>query len=50
MAQDIKRIERLYDTVAREYAEHFTGEHEKKPWDQAVLKRFALLIGERRPV
>ncbi len=50
MGQDIQKIERLYDTVAREYAETFTGEHEKKPQDQVILKRFARMIGERRPV
>ncbi|MDJ0988955.1 MAG: class I SAM-dependent methyltransferase [Desulfobacterales bacterium] len=50
MGQDIKQIERLYDTVAREYAEAFSGEHEKKPQDQVILKRFARLIGDRRPV
>ena len=50
MGQDIIKIERLYDTVAREYAEVFTGEHEKKPRDQIVLKRFARMIGARRPV
>ncbi len=50
MAQAINKIERLYDSVAREYAEHFTGEHEKKPRDQVVLKRLAHLIGERGPV
>ncbi len=50
MGQNINKIERLYDTVAREYAEVFSGEHEKKPLDQVVLKRFADLIGERRPV
>ncbi len=50
MANNTKRIEQLYDSVAVEYAETFTGEHEKKPQDQVVLKRFARLIGGRRPV
>ncbi len=50
MGQEIIKIERLYDTVARAYAEKFTGEHEKKPQDQTILKRFARMIGERHPV
>ena len=50
MGQDIIKIERLYDTVAREYAEVFSGEHEKKPRDQIVLKRFARMMEARRPV
>jgi len=48
--QDLHKIENLYDTVAKEYAEAFSGEHEKKPKDQEVLRRFAQEIGERRPV
>ena len=49
MEQDIDKIENCYDTVAREYAEFFTEEHEKKPQDQEVLKRFAQLLAGRRP-
>ena len=30
MGQDLNKIEKLYDTVAKQYAERFTGEHEKK--------------------
>jgi trans-aconitate methyltransferase len=37
----MERIERLYDTLAKEYAEAFSGEHERKPMDQKVLRRFA---------
>ena len=29
--------ERVYDTVAKEYSETFSGEHEKKPKDQEIL-------------
>ena len=50
MEQDLSKIERLYDTVAREYAETFTNEHYKKPKDREILKRFTLEIGGRRPV
>jgi len=50
MEQDLNKVESLYDIVAKEYAEEFSGEHEKKPKDQEILKRFAQEIGERRPV
>jgi ubiquinone/menaquinone biosynthesis C-methylase UbiE len=50
MGQDIHRIARIYDTVALEYAKEFTGEHEKKPKDQEMLRRFAREIGDRHPV
>ncbi len=48
--QDISRIEKAYDTVAREYSEEFFAEHEKKPKDQEVLRRFAREIGDKKPV
>ena len=50
MGQDLKKIKRTYDTVAKEYAEEFYGEHEKKPKDQEILHRFAQEIGNRSPV
>lgn len=50
MEQDLKRIENLYDKVAQEYAEKFSGEHDKKPKDQKILRRFAQKIGGRKPV
>jgi ubiquinone/menaquinone biosynthesis C-methylase UbiE len=50
MGQDLNKIEKLYDTVAKEYAETFSGEHEKKPKDQEILLRFSREIGDRRPV
>jgi ubiquinone/menaquinone biosynthesis C-methylase UbiE len=50
MGQDLKRIERAYDTVAKEYAEAFSGEHEKKPMDREILRRFSREIGDGRPV
>jgi ubiquinone/menaquinone biosynthesis C-methylase UbiE len=50
MEQNLNRIEKLYDTVAREYAERFSGEHEKKPKDREMLHRFAQEIGNRRPI
>ena len=50
MEQDLTKVKKQYDTVAREYAETFSGEHEKKPEDQEILHRFSLEIGDRRPV
>lgn len=50
MGQNVNKVENAYDTVAKEYAETFSGEHEKKPKDQEILRRFAQEIGDRRPV
>lgn len=50
MGQDLSKIEIAYDTVAEEYAEAFSGEHEKKPMDREILRRFSREIGDRRPV
>jgi len=50
MEQDLIKVESLYDTVAKEYAETFSDEHEKKPKDQEMLLRFSQDIGDRSPV
>lgn len=50
MSQNPNKVANQYDTVAREYAETFTGEHEKKPKDQQILHRFSKEVGDRRPV
>ena len=50
VGQELNDIERMYDTVAKEYSETFSGEHEKKPKDQEILRRFSMEIGDRRPV
>jgi len=50
MEQNLNKVENLYDSLAKEYAETFSGEHEKKPKDQEILHRFAQEIGNRRPV
>jgi ubiquinone/menaquinone biosynthesis C-methylase UbiE len=50
MGQDLDKIEKMYDTVAKEYTEAFSGEHEKKPKDQEILHRFFQEIGDRSPV
>ena len=50
VGQDLNKIERMYDAVAEEYAEAFSGEHKKKPKDEEILHRFSHEIGDRRPV
>ncbi len=50
MGQNIYKVQRLYDAVAAEYAEKYLGEHEKKPKDQEILRRFSQAVGDRIPV
>ena len=50
MRRNIDKIESFYNAVAREYAETFAAEHEKKPKDQEILRRFSKELGNRRPV
>jgi predicted TPR repeat methyltransferase len=50
LGQDLDKIANVYDTVAKEYTEAFSGGHEKKPKDREILKRFSQEIGDRRPV
>lgn len=50
MGQELNKIERIYDTLAKEYAETFSGENEKKSKDREILRRFSEEIGDRRPV
>lgn len=50
MGQDLNKVENLYDTIAKEWAETFSNEHEKKPKDQEILHRFSQEIGDRWPV
>jgi len=50
MGQNSDKTEGLYDSIAREYAEAFSGEHENKPRDREILLRFSQEIGDRRPV
>ena len=50
VGQDLDKVESFYDTVAKEYAETFSGEHEKKPKDQEMLRRFSMEIGDKKPV
>ena len=50
MGQNLDKVEKMYDAVAKEYADTFSGEHKKKPKDQEILHRFSLEVGDRRPV
>ncbi len=50
MDPKLKRIEKAYDAIAKEYAGAFAGEHEKKPKDREMLLRFSQEIGDGRPV
>ena len=50
MGQEFKNIERMYDIVAKEYSDTFSGEHEKKPKDQEILRRFSRELGDKKPV
>jgi SAM-dependent methyltransferase len=50
MEQDVLKIARQYDAIAREYAQAFRGEHAWKPMDREVLRRFARELGGRGPV
>ncbi len=49
MGQKSYQVEGVYDSVAKEYAEAFSNEHENKPKDQEILQRFAREIGDRQP-
>ena len=50
MEQELHNIERMYDSVAKEYSETFSGEHKKKPKDREILHRFSTEIGDKKPV
>ena len=50
MEQGLSKIERVYDTVAGEYAAAFSDEHEKKPKDREILLRFAEEMTDKRPL
>lgn len=50
MKQNTNKIACVYDKVAKEYADKFCGEHEKKPKDIEVLNRFSKEIAGRKPI
>jgi trans-aconitate methyltransferase len=45
-----KKIARVYDAVAAEYAGKFCGEHEKKPQDREILHRFSQEVAGKNPI
>jgi SAM-dependent methyltransferase len=49
MQQGLRKIEKTYDAVAREYAVAFADELDKKPKDQEMLRRFRQELGTRKP-
>ncbi|MDH3974216.1 MAG: class I SAM-dependent methyltransferase [Deltaproteobacteria bacterium] len=50
MGQNSRKVESRYDKIAKEWAEAFSGEHEKKRKDREILGRFAQKIEGRKPV
>ena len=50
MGRDPAKIRRAYDAVAKEYAEKFLPEHQNKPKDREILRRFSREIRDRKPV
>lgn len=50
MGQDTDKIAGTYNAVAMEYAEHFHGEHQKKPLDREILSRFYQMVRGRKPI
>jgi ubiquinone/menaquinone biosynthesis C-methylase UbiE len=50
MGPSLDKVANQYDSVAKEYAEAFYGEHDEKPKDQKILHRFSQKIGDKRPV
>jgi len=50
MGQDSNKVAIQYDTVAKEYAEKFCGEHEQKPKDCEMFFKFSQEIGNRKPI
>jgi SAM-dependent methyltransferase len=50
MGQNSNKVAEAYDTVAKEYAEEFCSEHEKKPQDREILYRFSQEVVGKKPV
>ena len=50
MLCDQEQVARAYNSVAKEYAGKFCDEHKQKPKDREILHRFAMDIGDRKPV
>lgn len=50
MERYLNKIENAYDGMAKEWADAFSGEHDKKPKDIEILQGFSEIIGKRKPV
>ena len=50
MGQNANKVAEMYDVVAKEYAENFSGEHEKKPLDREILSRFSEEVAGKKPI
>jgi SAM-dependent methyltransferase len=50
MGQNSNKVAEVYDVVAKEYAEKFCGEHEKKPQDREILHRFSQEVVGKKPI
>ncbi len=50
MEQDPDNVKLTYDAVAEEYSQAFLNEHEKKPKDGEILRKFARMIADRSPI
>lgn len=46
----LDKTRKFYDTVAKEYSETFQGEHQEKPVDREILRRFSRQTGSDGPV
>jgi len=44
------KVAEVYDIVAKEYAEKFGGDHEKKPQDREILYRFSQEVVGKKPI
>lgn len=49
MDQNLQKIANTYDIIAREYSQAFSKEHDQKPMDQILLKRFYDEAGHKKP-
>ena len=50
MEEKLDKITKLYNSVSKEYADAFSGEHEKKPMDREILSIFSREVGNENPV
>lgn len=50
MVQNLNKVEKAYDSLAKEWVKSFSGEHDYKLADQQILYRFSQEIKDRVPV